>query len=99
MNETFFNPHFGFPCDMCDFNAKTKAGLQVHMNAKHKNRNKTSPKLTNPLKKKVDEEANIESESQQTVKCDMCDFDAENEQDLDTHISENHNNEKDIEIS
>ena len=29
----------------------------------------------------------------------MCDFDAENEQDLDTHISENHNNEKDIEIS
>ena len=35
MNNTFFNPHVGFPCEVCDFEAKTKPGLQLHVKAKH----------------------------------------------------------------
>ena len=33
MNTTFVNP--GFPCDVCEFVAKTESGLRMHVNAKH----------------------------------------------------------------
>ena len=36
MNSTFLNPSVGFPCEKCDFIAKSKGGLQVHTKAKHK---------------------------------------------------------------
>ena len=37
MNTTFVNPyHGGFPCDVCDFIAKSKGGLGIHVKSKHK---------------------------------------------------------------
>ena len=37
MNTTFINPyHGGFPCDVCDFIAKSRSGLGIHVNSKHK---------------------------------------------------------------
>ena len=36
MNTTFFNPSVGISCENCDFIAKNKSGLQVHMKAKHR---------------------------------------------------------------
>ena len=36
MNSTFVNPFVGIPCEICDFIAKNKGGLQVHIRAKHK---------------------------------------------------------------
>ena len=35
MNCTFFNPYLKVPCEMCDFVAKSKTDLQVHVKAKH----------------------------------------------------------------
>ena len=47
MNCTFANPYLGFPCEMCDFNAKTKSGLQLHMKSKHKENDDISTKKSN----------------------------------------------------
>ena len=37
-NDTDINT-LGFQCELCDFNGKTKAGLQAHIRAKHKKSN------------------------------------------------------------
>ena len=39
LNNTFFNPAAGFPCDNCDFVAKSNGGLQSHVRAKHNTEN------------------------------------------------------------
>ena len=57
------NPHVGFPCENCEFNAKSYAGLKVHVKAKHKENfeveveltGNTEPELVAPVEKSVDE--------------------------------------------
>ena len=49
MNNTFCNPFSAFPCDYCDFNAKSSAGLQLHVKAKHKENIEPSNQLSLPL--------------------------------------------------
>ena len=73
INDTFCNLHVGFPCENCEFNAKSYAGLKVHVKAKHKENfevkveltGNTEPELVAAAEKSVDEN---------TSKCEECDF-------------------------
>ena len=87
MNATFLNPSYSFPCDVCEFIAKSKAGLQSHVKAKHK---------------KIIEEPEIivvsESVETENFECEICKYVAENNQDLDNHIVEKHNENREIKL-
>ena len=83
------NPHVGFPCENCEFNAKSYAGLKVHVKAKHKENfeveveltGNTEPELVAAAEKSVDEN---------TYKCEECDFVSDKEENLNIHITSIH---------
>ena len=89
INDTFCNPHVGFPCENCEFNAKSYAGLKVHVKAKHKENfeveveltGNTEPELVAAVEKSVDEN---------TFKCEECDFVSDKEENLNIHITSIH---------
>ena len=39
LERTFVNPFASVPCEKCEFVAKSRHGLQVHMRAKHRESN------------------------------------------------------------
>ena len=83
MNTTFFNPSFGVPCEKCDFTAKSNGGLQVHMRAKHKeNKEKSNLFAGNAYSETIALETDAENI---ILKCDQCDFVAENRDALKEH--------------
>ena len=50
MSSTFFNPSVGNPGEICEFVAKSNAGLKVHRKAKHKDGDKITTNLDNSIK-------------------------------------------------
>ena len=94
MNNTFCNPFSGFPCEHCDFNAKSSAGLQVHVKAKHKEHRESSNQLSLPLMPEM-----VVVEELYISKCEECEYISKNSEDLKTHIASNHDNEKEVERS
>ena len=68
MNCTFFNPYLKVPCEMCEFVAKSKTDLQVHVIAKHKECLKTDTNNLEPDIVVVAENEDIEEyETDQNV--------------------------------
>ena len=96
MNKTFFNPHLPVKCVTSMQNSKT--GLQVHKKAKHQNEKEISTQLNIALVLEEEKEIVVDTEIEQHLKCDECDFVSEKEQDLISHVSEKHATEKDLEI-
>ena len=92
MNNTFCNPFSGFPCDYCDFNAKTNAGLQVHVKSKYKENRELSNQLSLPLIPEI-----VVVEENYIFKCEQCEYVSKNSEDLNTHTALNHENEKEEE--
>ena len=83
MNTTFVNPyHGGFPCDICDFIAKSKGGLGIHMKSKHKEET---------ILEDVIEILESESVELKNIKCEECEFIATSKLEIDNHVSEKHN--------
>jgi hypothetical protein len=102
VNTTFFNPSLGFQCEICDFLAKSKAGLQVHVKSKHKECSETTqlePEITVVNAQEIIEEENyiehaqghvIDNNTECENKCERCEFTSENKTDLETHMDKNH---------
>ena len=86
MNTTFFNPSVGIPCENCDFIAKNKSGLQVHMRAKHRENREM-------LKQAI---VSCESIPELIFKCDLCEYICENKDVLNMHMNEKHENENEL---
>ena len=86
MNTTFFNPSVGISCENCDFIAKNKSGLQVHMRAKHRENREM-------LKQAI---VSCESIPELIFKCDLCEYICENEDVLNMHMNEKHENENEL---
>ena len=89
MNSTFFNSSVGIQCEHCEFIAKSKRGLQVHVKAKHNENNKIQEEPIENLDSGVPDEIEIEN----GLKCDQCELVTESEEDLKNHISLNHKKE------
>ena len=87
MNSTFLNPSYSFTCDVREFIAKTKAGLHSHVKAKHK---------------QIIEEPKIivvgDSEEIENLKCEICEYTTNDNQDLENHTAEKHNETNEIKL-
>ena len=70
---------------MCEFNAKTKGDLQLHIRAKHRESNDNSTEtILDP------EIVVVESDIVTSLNCDQCDFSCLIEADLNAHNDLNH---------
>ena len=87
MNSTFLNPSYSFTCDVCEFIAKSKAGLHSQVKAKHK---------------QIIEEPEIivvgDSEEIENLKCEICEYTINDNQDLVNHTAEKHNETNEIKL-
>ena len=85
-NDAFFNHSVGILCEKCDFKAKSKSGLQVHIRAKHKVEISIKPT------EQINTETNVvcESDSDNCLKCNECEFVTQNKGDLNTRLASKH---------
>ena len=89
INTTFINPyHAGFPCEVCEFIAKSKGGLTVHMKAKHKE-NTEDPEIVVVDTLEIIQES-LKSEEIQRFKCEKFEFLTDNSRDFECHNAQKH---------
>ena len=95
INTTFVNPyHSGFSCEICEFTAKTKGGLAIHMKAKHTEISK-EPEI-------IVVETFVENEETLEIlnfKCEECEFSSESSEDLEKHKTEKHEIKEHIDMN
>ena len=89
-NSTFINPSVGFPCENCDFNAKSNGGLQTHIRAKHKEISENSENCENSENHLEPDIVVLDSVVVNSFKCKSCDLTFKNEIDLEKHSCLNH---------
>ena len=89
LNLTFQNPYLAnrFPCEICDFEAKSNSGLQLHVKAKHKsNEIITEESSPNSPEFETVNETNLDIQ----FNCDQCEFSFETVEQLQLHVTEKH---------
>ena len=89
-NVTFQNPYLvnGFPRELCDFQAKSNSGLQLHVKAKHK---ENEMLIEEPRKVNESETAAVvEPIPDINFNCDQCEFFSGSDEELQVHITEKH---------
>ena len=96
MDSTFFNPSVGFNCEKCDFIAKSKGGLKVHVKAKHTEIKEMKDQSSEILN--LENNDLCENEIENPLKCNECEYVAQTNEDLNTHMASAHEQELETEI-
>ena len=93
LNTTFQNPYLtkGFPCEMCEFSAKSNSGLQLHMKAKHKHSDIISEEPCEILNLN---ETHLEIQ----INCDKCECVTKTKEEMEKHMIEKHDANKGNEV-